>query len=476
MKGKLIITAVLVTSLIAGLAVYSAPLIDEINKQLRGDTAPQPKKAPRFILEVYGNANLDEAIDEQDVKYILDIIAGRANSTVFADANKDGAINEADVEQVKALLNGTASYVWILDGNGDPVRVRLPVKRIGVEYLSNAELMRILGVEDRVVAVDFAPYQLRNFYFPERANEIVNLGNMHRPDYEFVLSLNLDALFTFSYDIAEKREKLPGVDVVFLGLYWPDVVDVNKSRFIQGVLKAGYILGKPERAREYVNWLLTLIDLIKNRTSTLNESEKPKVLMTALREYLRDPQQRTMRTYTRIDPLSQMCLLAGGRPIAEELPEWTGTSYFVTVDVEWVIEKNPEFIFIHTVRYPYGGGVLSPAYGYDVKEVSELNSTLMSILSRPLLSGVSAVVNGRVYIIAGDFRNNAMGGVLGAVYLAKLLHPELFRDLNPKLVHQEYITRWLRLNYDLNENGTFLYPPIIIDGDVIGVPRGTITR
>ncbi|MDW8045367.1 MAG: ABC transporter substrate-binding protein [Nitrososphaerota archaeon] len=433
---------------------------------------PTPKtKPPRFVLEVYGNANLDESIDQSDVKYIRDIIEGKAKITRFADANRDGIVDQKDESQILALLNGTASYIWILDGNGDPVKVRLPVKRIGVEYLSNTELMLILGVEDRVVAVDFAPYQLRHFYFPKRADEIKNLGNMHRPDYEFVLSLNLDVLFTFSFDIAEKKQKLPGVDVVFLGLYWPDVIDINASRFIQGVMKAGYILGKADRARAYVNWLLDLIDMIKSRTAPLSEDKKPRVLMTALMEYLREPEKRSLRAYTRIDPLSQMCILAGGKPIAEELPEWLGKSYFVTVDLEWVLKKNPEYIFIHTVRYTYGGVTQLPAYGYDVNDIKSLNATWFDIMSRPLLSGLSAVANKRVYIIAGDFRNNGMGSVLGAVYLAKILQPELFKDMNPKAIHQEYITKWMGLNYDLNRSGTFLYPPLRVDGIVIGVPQ-----
>jgi|GEM_PF-82618 len=424
-----------------------------------------------FSLEVYGNANLDEAIDERDIIYIQRIIKGEVNATEFADANRDGKIDEKDIEQVRSIMNNKASFIWILDGNGEPVKVSLPVKRIGAEYLSNVELMRILRAQDRVVAVDFAPYQLRHFYFPERADKIVNLGDMNKPDYEFVLGLNLDTLFTFSPNVAEKKAKLPGVNVVFLGLYWPDVVEPAKSRFIQGVMKAGYILGEVDRAIDYVNWLLSIMDRIKTRTETLPEQEKPTVLMTAMVDYLRDPLKKTMRTYALIDPLSQMCILAGGRPIASDLPGWLGKSYFITVDPEWVLTKNPSYMFVHTVRYTYGGVAQPPEYGYDVNDISSLRSTWEDIISRPLLREVNAVKSKNVYIIAGDFRNNAMGSVLGSVYLAKILQPELFKDLNPKTIHQEYITKWLGLNYDLNQNGTFLYPPLVIDSEVIGAPQ-----
>lgn len=464
MNTKVIIAVVLICVVAASLAGYAVFFLSAVPEETT------PEETPRFALEVYGNANMDEVVDENDVDFIQKIIDGNLSKTEFADANRDGWVDQEDIDQVNALLKGNAYYIWILDGNGDSVKVRLPVKRIGAEYLSNIELMRILGVEDNVVAVDFAPYQLRHFYFPHRYDELANLGNMYKPDYELVLSLNLDVLFTFSYDIAEKKEKLTDVDVVFLGLYWPDTVNPSESRFIQGVMKAGYILGKVERAKAYVNWLLTLIDSIKNETTTLSESEKPSVLMTATVGYIDDSMQTTIRAFTLRDPLSQMCILAGGKPIARDLQEWLGTSYYATVDVEWVLEKDPEYIFVHTVRYTYSGVTFAPEYGYDVNDTSSLNSTWVDIMSRPLLSEISAVINGNVYIIAGDFRNNAMGSVLGAVYLAKILHPELFVDLDPEVIHQEYITNWMGLDCDLDECGTFLYPPLVIGGEVIGAP------
>ncbi|HDI46619.1 MAG TPA: ABC transporter substrate-binding protein [Candidatus Methanomethylia archaeon] len=460
----IVVTVVVIAAVVIGYLSYSTPPPE-------GKEAVSAKK-PRFVLEIYGNANMDELIDEKDIEYLQKIIEGKAEATKFADANGDGTIDEKDVEHVQAIISGNAPFILMLDGNGDFLNVTLPINRVGVEYLSNVELMRILEVEDRVVAVDFAPYQLRSFYFPEKADELANLGNMYKPDYEHVLSLNLDALFTFSpYDIAEKRKNLPGVNVIFLGLYWPDVINVNASRFIQGVMKAGYIFNKVERAKAYVDWLLSIIDDISSRTKTLSDDEKPNVLMTALIGYFRDPSTTQVRTYTVKDPLSQMCILAGGKPIAQELPEWLGPRYYATVDIEWVLEKDPEYIFIHTVRYTYSGVVLDPAYGYEVDNASSMKAFWDDITSRPLLADVNAIKNKKVYIIAGDFRNNAMGSVLGAVYLAKILHPDLFKDLNPEDIHQEYITHWLRLNYDLNKHGVFLYPPLIVDGEVIGAPQ-----
>jgi iron complex transport system substrate-binding protein len=43
-------------------------------------------------------------------------------------------------------------------------------------------------------------------------------------------------------------------------------------------------------------------------------------------------------------------------------------------------------------------------------------------------------------------------------YMAKWLHPELFSDLDPQAIHQEYLTDFLGIDYDLSEHGVFVYP------------------
>ncbi len=48
--------------------------------------------------------------------------------------------------------------------------------------------------------------------------------------------------------------------------------------------------------------------------------------------------------------------------------------------------------------------------------------------------------------------------VVGVAYLAKWFHPTLFSDLNPQDIHQEYLTDFLCVDYDLEEHGVFAYP------------------
>ncbi len=436
--------------------------------------SPQPAPSTQRVsipltLEIFGNAHLDDVIDEVDLRLMERIVSGTADPTRFADANNDGVINQADIEQIRKIINGTASYLVMLDGNGKKITVTLPVNRIVVEYIQNAELMRVLQLEDKVVGIDFCVNQLRNIYFPNNTN-IVSVGQMYTPDYEKILSLNPDIVLTFSNTpsaIEEKASKLPGVNVVFLGLYYPNVTNPEASQFFQGILKAGYIFNRVPQATEYANWLLNLTQTIRSKTSVLPESEKHTVLLT---NYPYTP-STTIRAYTTLDTLGQVCILSGGSNIAKILPTYLNASS-ANVDAEWILTQNPEYIFLHTVRYTFSGITYAdPAQGLDVNDIDSIKTCLQNWMARPEFASLKAVQNNHVYIIAGDFRNNAMGGVLGAVYLARTLYPGLFTDLNPQQVHQEYITRFMRLNYNLDAEGVFLYPALRINNDVVGIPN-----
>jgi len=80
------------------------------------------------------------------------------------------------------------------------------------------------------------------------------------------------------------------------------------------------------------------------------------------------------------------------------------------------------------------------------------------------------VKSGHVYIINGNLRNDATKGLIGAAYLAKIFHPDVV-DLDPEELHQEYLHKFLGLDYDLNSHGVFIYPPLIKgQGELEGVP------
>jgi iron complex transport system substrate-binding protein len=451
-----------VALILAGILVMAIFMVAVISILREDEDEDGKYLVGNYTLEIFGNANGDWYLDRDDVVFLEKIISGDENETLFADTNRDGSVDQKDITQLEKILADDADNIWIVDGNGDPVKVDLPIRRIGVEYLSNAELMNVLDADDRVVAADSAAYIMKDIYFPGR--DLLQMGQMHaNPDFENIFEMDLDVLFTFSPTNNDvKQEKLLDTDVVFLGLYWPNVIEPRDSRYLQGVLKAGYLLGSEDRAYDYNEWLLGIVDDIGSKTSSIADGDRPDVLMTSHNRYFKDEEEMAASIYTKIDPLSQACMLAGGRPIAEDLDNWIGEGqvYGTTVDLEWIIERDPDFIFAHSVRYTYSGLSRDPAYGYDCDDPEPFTNAVDDMKSRPLLSGISAIENNNIYITAGDFRNNAMGGILGAAYLVKILHPGLLPDLDPREIHQEFITEWMGLDYDLGTRGVFISPSL----------------
>ena len=107
-----------------------------------------PTNAADFVLEIYGNANMDEHLDQADLDYIRDIVAGKTEPTKLADANYDGDVDEEDIEQVQAILDGRETRITYIDILGEAETLNKPIKRLVNMGYNGVEMTRILGAED----------------------------------------------------------------------------------------------------------------------------------------------------------------------------------------------------------------------------------------------------------------------------------------------------------------------------------------
>ena len=92
-----------------------------------------PSLAFSYTLNIFGNANMDDTIDELDIAYLEDVIAGRSPATEMADANLDGIVDEKDIEQVKRLIDGTGEQIslkaYTIYEEAVNVTIPMPVER-----------------------------------------------------------------------------------------------------------------------------------------------------------------------------------------------------------------------------------------------------------------------------------------------------------------------------------------------------------
>ena len=403
-----------------------------------------------FVLGVYGNANEDDTIDMRDLTYVKLIFFGKKSETELADAKYDGKINPLDFIQIKLIIVGKEKELTFesatetyKDIPSEAITIRKPVKRIVIAGFESAEVLRALNAADKVVGVGTGQVagniKEEELFFPE-LSKLPSIGSCWPYDYEAILNLNPDVIITFLAMTKEQKEKLPGVTEIFLKLR-------SYTGFPGNVRKLGYILDKEEEAEEFANWYEGWTNEIKSITDELSEDEKTRVFLSTC--------SKSMGDYTTAGPGNrhlQMCDIAGGRSIGEG--EVTGT--WPKVDPEWVITKNPEIIIL-------SGNTVELSSGYDTDDPSEMAALREDYLNRPELANVAAVTNGKVYIYAswgGGCLGSGPGCPIGTAYMAKWFHPDLFEDLDPREIHQEYLDRFQRIDFNVYEHGVFVYPPL----------------
>ena len=95
--------------------------------------------------------------------------------------------------------------------------------------------------------------------------------------------------------------------------------------------------------------------------------------------------------------------------------------------------------------------------GFEVDDDSIAEATREEVMAMDAFAGGKAVEEERVYLL-DDQMFATPRFVAGMAYMAKWFHPELFEDFDPQAIFQEYLTDFIRIDYDLSEHGVLAYP------------------
>jgi iron complex transport system substrate-binding protein len=381
-----------------------------------------------FVLGIYGNANEDDTIDMRDLTYVKLIFFGKKSETELSDAKYDGEINPLDFVQIKSIIVGKEKELTLIDSIGRIVTVKKPVERTVWMNVFSADVPQMFGIEDKIVGVgDYIKDE--DVRFP-KFSKLPAVGS-YPPDYEMILSLNPGVYMTYALRpyTSEHAKKLPGVTVVGMYFYEADIL-------VEELVMLGYIFGKKDEAKHYIDdFHDKYIGQIKEQTERFSEEEKTKLMLV-----YRD----TVDCQSGAHPMIEKC---GGRNIFADI-----SAYSVKIDPEEVIKRNPEVI-IKKIRAEDIGGS-----GYHSNDVSKMKAMWEDIMNRPEWSNVSAVKNNRVYIMQIDLLYG-LSEPVAMTYWAKWFHPDIFEDLDPQAIHQEFIDKFLSIDFNVYAHGVFVYHP-----------------
>jgi len=326
-----------------------------------------------------------------------------------------------------------ASYVYI-HWNGEPksivdsanrtITIYKPIKRIVALHSDAVEALVILGAEDKVVGVSKYTKESKR-QFPE-LSKLPSIGSCFDPDIETIVSLNPDVVISYvrwpDPSKLEEKFKLLGLNITVIRF------DFYKgSTMKEEMKKLGYLLDKEENASKYIKWFEKYENLVKSRTP----EKKVKVYTCG---------HKPLRAFGEGSGLYDLSVAAGGDNVLK------GRKGYFDVDPEQVIVWAPDVI----LRWSYAGG-------YETDDISGMKADYEEIVNQPGFENVPAVKNGRVYVISGDLAT-APSFPVALVTVAKWLYPEVYSDINPKEVFQEYIDNFLHIDYNVSKHGSFVYP------------------
>ena len=383
-----------------------------------------------FVLEIYGNANMDDTIDEKDVAYVEGVIKGTNAATNLSDANYDGKIDQSDIAQIEMIIMGTEGNLTIKDSKGDIVTIKKPLERVIALSDDATEVLRSIGADSSLVGAESRVIDNRDFF--GALSELSNVGKWNDPDVEAILNLNPDAIICYmDYPSKDKLEdKIPApIPVLRFECDDPDKID-------REVCTLGYIFDRKNESEQLVDYYDQVTEQIKEKISGLKEDELPSVFMEWSAE--------KYKSFTKGMSFDIVCTLAGGRNIVADLENKYSTKY-PTLDEEWVTAQNPQF-FIHMSSKTDGG--------YTLDDPARMRSTYDEIMNRATLANVTAIRNENVYVLSAWEVLDTPRFFVGLTYIAKILHPELFNELDPEKLHEEYLQRFQKVPY----RGIYIYP------------------
>jgi len=394
-----------------------------------------PSMAGDYTLQIFGNANMDDVIDEQDLDAVEAMIGGtEAAQTELSDADHDGDLDEDDLDLIGRIIRGDPANVTLIDSVGRVVTVKTPVKRIVPLHMRHAAAVIVLGGEDAIVGVGSTVLE-RDLLF-SNLRDRPSVGFHREPDPEAIMELEPDLVITFTQTGPQDQldDKLPPETALVR-------FDFSMIETLKGEMMAlGYLIGGREALMDYEEWHDRYMGTVLERVSEIPEEDRVRVFME--RESP-DKEASVRWAYASDTGYTDLCDVAGGVSIAKAKIDYNGD-----VESEWVMEENPEVI----IGLSYSGG-------YNAEDDTLLRAYREDIMSAPGFELVDAVKSERVHVISGDF---ALGPqmTIGAVVVAKWLYPELFRDLDPEAIHQEFLRDFMGVDYDLAEHGAFVYPPM----------------
>jgi hypothetical protein len=374
----------MIIAAVAVVAIVAIAAIIIVNPFKSGGNGGDDDDDLRCLLRVYGNADMNNYLDDDDLSFIKEILDGKNAwdpvNYPLADADCDDAITQNDYNLVKKFLNGQSATMYYLDWDNEVAFVDYPLSKqlagangIAVSFTTGLDIFRILGHFDEVTMMtnsDIAVADIDPELYPgiEDVKAYSAPRMRHTADtYEMFVENNVKVF------LSEKKF----LDDTFLTAAAEDfdthhlnVIKLPTNRYMNGIcwedtlVTLGVMMNAQDKTAPYIAYLEDALDSIADASKKANNK-------SCLIPYFADgydlsplylDTHGTSGIYTADVYTTELIPLVS----AIDLKTADG---FGEADVEQIIAKNPDCLVVAAFGYATSKAWTEAAYKAQVSEM-----------------------------------------------------------------------------------------------------------
>lgn len=349
----------------------------------------QAEQAQEQTVESNDNQTQDETEQQQEV---------------VSEQQEEGATDNKDSENDEAVYPMT-----ITDHAGREVTFeKQPESLVSCYYITTSMLLA-LDLGDEIVGVESNP-EKRAIYSKCAPGllDVTKVGSPKELDFEVCASINPDLVILpmRAKDMVEPLEKL-GITVMVVN---PE----SQDEVLEMIEMVGKVTGHQQQADKLIAFINDQAEMLKDK---LGNCERPTVYLGGNSNFLSTASKGMYQ--------NDLITLAGGTNVAGDIDD----TYWVESSYEQILAWNPQII------------VLASEAKYEKDEIQADAS----------LADCKAVQEQKVYQIPSDIEawdSPVPSGILGAVYMASVLHPDVITQEQYESTVKEYYETFYGFSYE----------------------------
>ena len=327
-----------------------------------------------------------------------------------ACGQNDTSVESSAEMKDSAVTETTASHypVTVTDQAGREVVIEKAPQRLISSYYITTSLLMALDQDEYLVGVEDNA-DLRPIYGMSSPAilELPSIGTAKELDLEACAALSPD-LAILPMKVKDSVDALEELGITVL-LVNPE----SQELLIEMIQLVATATNTEEKAEALVGFIEAQEEEL---TKSLADVETPSVYLASNSSFLSTAGNAMYQ--------SDMIRLAGGINAASEIED----TYWAEIDYEQLLTWDPEYI------------ILPSSAKYTTEEV----------MADPNLAGCRAIMNGNVYQVPGhveSWDSPVPGSILGAFWLANILHPEVMTDADCTNIMDEYYETFYQFTY-----------------------------